>query len=91
MSKGEDYNPIIKTFSNSTELNFSLDVGETVFVNSNWEMSLFNLVMFMTNNLTILVVNVVVLVWLKIKENTLVDRMVLLDCLSNIAVIGHNL
>ena len=88
MSKGEDYNPIIKTFSNSTELNFSLDVGETVFVNSNWEMSLFNLVMFMTNNLTILVVNVVVLVWLKIKENTLVDRMVLLDCLANISTIG---
>ena len=84
MSKGEDY----KTFSNSTELNFSVDLGETVFVNSNWEMSLINLVMFMTNNLTILIVNVVVLVWLKIKENTLVDRMVLVDCLANISTIG---
>ena len=84
MSKGEDY----KIFSNSTEQNFSVDLGETVFVNSNWEMSLINLVMFMTNNLTILIVNVVVLVWLKIKENTLVDRMVLVDCLANISTIG---
>ena len=47
-----------------------------------------NLVVFITNNLTILLVNVVVLVWLKIKENTLVDRMVLLDCLANISAIG---
>ena len=51
-------------------------------------MSTFNLIVFLTNNLTILLVNIVVLVWLKIKENTLVDRMVLLDCLVNISTIG---
>ena len=28
------------------------------------------------------------LVWLKLKERTLVDRMVLLDCLANISFIG---
>ena len=88
MSQGEEFNMSIKTYSNWTELNLFVDLNETVFVNSNWEMSSFNLVMFITNNLTILLVNIVVLVWLKIKENTLVDRMVLLDCLANISTIG---
>ena len=78
----------IKTYSNWTELNLFVDLKEIVYVNSNWEMSIFNLVIFITNNLTILLVNIIVLVWLKIKENTLVDRMVLLDCLANISTIG---
>ena len=51
-------------------------------------MTIFNLFAFITNTLTVLLVNIVVLVWLKIKENTLVDRMVLLDCLANISNIG---
>ena len=88
MCKGEDINPNVKTYSNGTELNIFVDLTETVFVNSNWEMSTFNLIVFITNNLTILLVNIVVLVWLKIKENTLVDRMVHLDCLVNISTIG---
>ena len=88
MSQGEEFNMSIRAYSNWTELNLFVDLNETVFVNSNWEMSNFNLVLFITNNLTILLVNIVVLVWLKIKENTLVDRMVLLDCLANISTIG---
>ena len=88
MCKGEDINTNVKTYSNGTELNIFVDLTETVFVNSNWEMSTFNLIVFITNNLTILLVNIVVLVWLKIKENTLVDRMVHLDCLVNISTIG---
>ena len=60
-------------------------------INRNFEKTRLNLAVFLINNLTILVINTLVLLWLKMKENTLVDRMVLLDCLSNIAVIGHNL
>ena len=81
-------NANIETFSNGTEITFSLNLTNTVFINSNWETTMFNLVVFIINNLTILLVNVVVLVWLKIKEKTLVDRMVFLDCLANIATIG---
>ena len=88
MAQEEELNMSIKTLSNSTELNLFVDMKETVYVYSNWEMSISNIVMFITNNLTILLVNIVVLVWLKIKENTLVDRMVLLDCLANISTIG---
>ena len=45
---------------------------------------------FVLNNLTVITVNSgsAVLVWLKLKERTLVDRMVLLDCLANISFIG---
>ena len=88
MAQGEELNISIKTLSNSSGLNLFFDLKETVYVNSNWEMSIFNVAIFITNNLTILLVNIVVLLWLKIKENTLVDRMVLLDCLANISTIG---
>ena len=88
MSKEEDFYTNIGLFSNGTEQNLFFDFKYAVNVNFNWEISVFNLFTFITNNLTILVVNIVVLVWLKIKENTLVDRMVLLDCLANISNIG---
>ena len=88
MSNEKDYYRNIVTFSNGTEQNLSFDFKDAVNVNFNWERSVFNLLTFITNNLTILIVNIVVLVWLKIKENTLVDRMVLLDCLANISNIG---
>ena len=88
MPEEEGYFTNIKTFFNGTEQNLSFDFDTEVYINSNWETSIFNLVTFLTNNLTIFLVNVVVLVWLKIKENTLVDRMVLLDCLANISNIG---
>ena len=88
MSKEEDYFTNIKTISNGTVQNLYFNLTDVVYVNFNWEISIFNLFTFITNNLTVLLVNVVVLVWLKIKENTLVDRMVLLDCLANISTIG---
>ena len=88
MSKVEDFYTNIKLFSSLTEQNISFELKDAVHVNLNWEMTIFNLFTFITNTLTVLLVNVVVLVWLKIKENTLVDRMVLLDCLANISNIG---
>ena len=51
-------------------------------------MSLYNLILPITSTLTVLLVNSLVLLMLKMKEKTLVDRMVLLDCLGNISTIG---
>ena len=45
------------------------------------------MIIFVTTNLTVFTVNLSVLLWLKIKEKNLVDRMVLLDCLTNMAVV----
>ena len=61
---------------------------ELVHVNFNLEISLYNLILPITCALTVLLVNFLVLLMLKMKENTLVDRMVLLDCLANISTVG---
>ena len=56
-------------------------------VNENFPFTLFNMITFVTTNVTVFIVNLLVLLWLKIKENNLVDRMVALDCLANMAVV----
>ena len=60
---------------------------DPIIVNQNFPLTLFNLIPFVTTNLTVFVVNLLVLLWLKIKENNLVDRMVALDCITNMAVV----
>ena len=60
---------------------------DAIVVNQNFPLTLFNLILFVTTNVTVFVVNLLVLLWLKIKENNLVDRMVALDCIANMAVV----
>ena len=60
---------------------------DAIPVNKNFPLTVFNLITFVTTNLTVFVVNLLVLLWLKIKENKLVDRMVALDCIANMAVV----
>ena len=60
---------------------------DAIPVNQNFPLTLYNLIPFVTTNITVFVVNLLVLLWLKIKENNLVDRMVALDCIANMAVV----
>ena len=83
----EDYTNIT-AFVNESRIHFYFDVEELVYVNLNWKISKFNLISTITCTLTVLLVNALVLLMLKMKENTLVDRMVLLDCLANISTIA---
>ena len=87
MSSEEDHTNIT-AFINQNEINMSFDVKELVYVNFNWKVSIMNLITTMTSTLTVLLVNALVLLMLKLKESTLVERMVLLDCLANISTIG---
>ena len=87
MSREEDYTNITM-FINRKRNFFFFDVEELVHVNFNLEISLYNLILPITCALTVLLVNFLVLLMLKMKENTLVDRMVLLDCLANISTVG---
>ena len=87
MSGEEDYTNIT-TFVNRSRIHLYFNVEELVHVNFNWKISIFNLISTITCTLTVLLVNALVLLMLKMKENTLVDRMVLLDCLANISTIG---
>ena len=87
MSGEEDY-ANVTTIVNRSRIHFYFDLEELVHVNFNWKISIFNLFSTITCTLTVLVVNALVLLMLKMKENTLVDRMVLLDCLANISTVG---
>ena len=87
MSGEEDYTDITMVI-NQKIINFYFDVDELVHVNFNLEISLYNLILPITSTLTVLLVNSLVLLMLKMKEKTLVDRMVLLDCLANISTVG---
>ena len=87
MSREEDTTNIT-AFINQNEINLSFDVKDLVNVNFNWKVSIFNVITTISCTVTVLVVNALVLLMLKLKENTLVDRMVLLDCLANISTIG---
>ena len=87
MSGEEDYKNVT-VFINRKRINFYFEVEELVHVNFNLEISLYNLILSITSILTVLLVNSLVLLMLKMKEKTLVDRMVLLDCLGNISTVG---
>ena len=87
MSGEEDY-ANITTSVNQSRIHLYFNVEELVHVNFNWKVSIFNLISTITCTLTVLLVNALVLLMLKMKENTLVDRMVLLDCLANISTVG---
>ena len=82
MSREEDYTNI------TTVINLYFDVEELVYVNFNWKITNFNLILTITCTLFVLLVNSLVLLMLKMKEKTLVDRMVLLDCLANISTVA---
>ena len=87
MSGEEDYTNIT-TFINQRKQNFYFDVEELIHVNFNWKISKLNLILTLTRIITVLLVNALVLLMLKMKDKTLVDRLVLLDCLANISTIG---
>ena len=78
----------VTAYSQDKEIELYFDSEQYIHINLNFPWTTLNLVMFVLNNLTVITINVLVLVWLKLKERTLVDRMVLLDCLANIGMIG---
>ena len=78
----------VTAYSQDKEIELYFDSEQYIHINLNFPWTTLNLVMFVLNNLTVITVNVLVLIWLKLKERTLVDRMVLLDCLANIGMIG---
>ena len=78
----------VTAYSQDKEIELYFDSEHYIHINLNFPWTTLNLVMFVLNNLTVITVNVLVLIWLKLKERTLVDRMVLLDCLANIGMIG---
>ena len=61
---------------------------DIVFVNQSFENSFFNFLVIFLIVAAVLLVNLAILLWIKVKERVLVDKMVTIDCVGNILMIG---
>ena len=63
-------------------------IEEIVLVNQNFPKTSFNMVIFFISVAAVLMVNLAVLMWVKVKDRVLVDKMVAIDCIANIMMVG---
>ena len=61
---------------------------DNLLVNQNFEHSFFNCLVISVSGAAVLMVNLAILLWIKVKERVLVDKMVTIDCVGNILMIG---
>ena len=61
---------------------------QTILINKNIPISVLNLTLFGSTVTIVILLNTLVLVWMKVKENVLIDKMVTLDCVANIMMAG---
>ena len=57
-------------------------------INENFSRSALNISIFLLTVTMVIVVNTMVLVWVKVKDKVLIDMMVTMDCVSNILMVG---
>ena len=57
-------------------------------INENFSRSALNISIFLLTVTMVIVVNTMVLVWVKVKDKVLIDMMVTMDCVSNIMMVG---
>jgi hypothetical protein len=74
------------TLANSGQ---SIHFFEEVFIiNQNFPKSNFIVILFGMTVVMVIFVNAVVLLWVKVKDKVLIDKMVTLDCVANILKAG---
>ena len=61
---------------------------DVIVINQNFPMSVLNMTLCATTVIVVLLVNVMVLVWVRVKDKVLIDKMVTMDCLANIMMVG---
>ena len=61
---------------------------EVLLINQNFPKSDFIVILFGMTVVMVIVVNAVVLLWVKVKDKVLIDKMVTLDCVANIMMAG---
>ena len=60
----------------------------TILVNQNFENSTFHYLVILVVVGVVLLVNISILLWISLKERVLVDKMVTIDCVANLLMIG---
>ena len=63
-------------------------VEEAFLINKNFPKSFLNVAMFSGTVVVITITNTLVLMWLKLKDRVLIDKMIFMDCVANIGMIG---
>ena len=61
---------------------------EVLLINQNFPKSDLNIILFGMTVVMVIMVNTLVLVWVKVKDKVLIDKMVTLDCVANIMMAG---
>ena len=61
---------------------------DTLVLNQNYPYSWFNIIVCVVTGTIILLMNLLVLVSMKVKDKALIDKMVVMDCVANIMLIG---
>jgi hypothetical protein len=61
---------------------------EFLLINQNFPKSDFIVILFGMTVMMVTVVNTIALVWMKVKDKVLIDKMLTLDCLANIMMAG---
>ena len=61
---------------------------EVLLINQNFPKSNFIIILFGMTVVMVTVVNAVVLLWVKVKDKVLIDKMITLDCVANIMMAG---
>lgn len=69
---------VFDEFTEESELEVNRDFPQTP---ENWA------IVIVTNTI-ILIVNIIVMVWAKFKDRNLIDKLVWLDCVANLSIIG---
>ena len=54
--------------SDNVNLEFKNDIS-LFFINKNFQMTTFNVLVFAINNITVLIVNIMVLIWLQVQKS----------------------
>ena len=61
---------------------------EVLVVNANFETSVSHMACFLATVMIVTGVNIMALMWVKVKDKVLIDKMVTLDCVANIMMVG---
>ena len=61
---------------------------KTMLINKNFPISVLNIILFGSTVTIVILLNTLVLVWVKVKDKMLIDKLVTLDCVANIMMAG---
>ena len=88
----------ISHFSNNFTITKTISLGiigepihfleDVIVINQNFPRSAMNIVMFLMTITMVTIVNTIGLLWMKVKDRVLIDKMVSLDCVANIMMVG---